>query len=191
MLIKGVKDQCLIVDLEATCWRREERKQEEMETIEIGAVLVDMRSREILKEYDGFVRPVRNPVLSDFCMNLTSIRQSDVDSAEPFPVAFKAFLDWAGDLNHITFSSWSKYDRWQLQQDCRYHKTEYPFGDEHFDIKRFFAVAHSGKRCGLSSAMTKAGLEFDGTRHRGIDDARNIWRVLKKTLEENDQLSLF
>nr|MBN2278204.1 exonuclease domain-containing protein [candidate division Zixibacteria bacterium] len=193
MLIPGVKNKLLIVDLEATCWEGNERglhKMNEMETIEIGAVMVDLEDRENIREYDIFIRPVRNPILSEFCKNLTSISQGDVNNAEPFPVVFPGFLEWAGDRNNYTFASWSGYDKWQFENDCLYHKIEYPF-TTHFDIKKYFARAHNNQKMGLGRAVKKSGLEFEGTHHRGIDDARNIWYVLKKIIRDNDQLSLF
>jgi len=189
MIIPGVKNKLLIVDLEATCWE-DKSMFAEMETIEIGALLIDLHDRDNAREFDCFIRPVRNPILSDFCKNLTSINQEDVDRAETFPVAFPKFLEWAGDLNGLTFASWGGYDKWQFENDCTYHKIEYPFED-HFNIKRFFAKAHRNKKYGLSRAVRKSGLEFEGTHHRGIDDARNIWYVLKKILDENEQLDLF
>ena len=82
MIIPGVKDKLLIVDLEATCWENKGMFHE-METIEIGAVLVDLKSRDAAREFDCFIRPVRNRILSDFCKSLTSIKQEDVDAAEP------------------------------------------------------------------------------------------------------------
>lgn len=87
MIIPGVKNKLLIVDLEATCWE-DKSMFAEMETIEIGALLIDLHDRDNAREFDCFIRPVRNPILSDFCKNLTSINQEDVDRAETFPVAF-------------------------------------------------------------------------------------------------------
>ena len=77
----------LVVDLEATCDERGRLPREEMETIEIGAVLIDgallMKSGalESRGEFQCFIRPIRHPVLSEFCRQLTSIRQEDVDQA--------------------------------------------------------------------------------------------------------------
>jgi inhibitor of KinA sporulation pathway (predicted exonuclease) len=50
-----------------------------METIEIGAFLVETHSLETVGELGTFVKPVRHPVLTPFCTELTTIRQSDVD----------------------------------------------------------------------------------------------------------------
>ncbi|WP_256592648.1 3'-5' exonuclease [Pseudomonas sp. 43NM1] len=53
----------------------------QMETIEIGLVVIDMETLEIVDELQRFVRPQINPTLTDFCKKLTSIQQADVDSA--------------------------------------------------------------------------------------------------------------
>ena len=74
----------IVFDLEATCW--EERDNRRNETIEIGAVLINEK-QEVISEFQQFVKPLMNPVLSDFCTNLTSIQQADVDDAPLFPEA--------------------------------------------------------------------------------------------------------
>ncbi|MOA69379.1 hypothetical protein D3C78_1975310 [compost metagenome] len=38
------------------------------------------------------------------------------------------------------------------------------------------------KRVGLNRALEMSGLTFLGTQHRGLDDARNIARLLPATL---------
>jgi hypothetical protein len=57
-----------------------------MEIIEIGAVMLDEKYKDV-REFDTFVRPIANPVLSTFCTQLTTIQQSNIDGAPPFPVA--------------------------------------------------------------------------------------------------------
>ena len=68
----------IIVDLEATCW--ENRSDGKNEIIEIGAVKVN-DDQEIVSEYQQFVKPLKNPILSEFCKELTSIQQTDVENA--------------------------------------------------------------------------------------------------------------
>jgi inhibitor of KinA sporulation pathway (predicted exonuclease) len=187
----ALKKHLLIVDLESTCWKNKQHPDYEMETIEIGALLIDKSKREIIKEFDKFIRPVQNPFLSDFCTELTSIKQDDVKSAKKFPIVFKQFLDWIDDLEKTTFCSWSGYDKWLFQQDCKYHLIEYPFENNHFDIKKLFNSRYKGPTLGLSRALKKLGMKFEGTRHRGIDDARNSWYVFKRLLDaESEQLNL-
>jgi 3'-5' exoribonuclease 1 len=109
--------QYIIYDLEATCWEKGTRP-DRMEIIEIGAVRVDATKMTIMDEFDTFVQPVIEPEPSEFCRNLTSIRQEDVDCAPTFPDAFNSFLDWIGTTD-VILCSWGSYDRKQLLLDVR------------------------------------------------------------------------
>jgi inhibitor of KinA sporulation pathway (predicted exonuclease) len=81
----------LVIDLEATTSEGGKAfPPHEMETIEIGAVLVRAATLEPIDEHQTFVRPVRHPVLLAFCMELTGIRQDMVDGAPLFHEAFAA-----------------------------------------------------------------------------------------------------
>ena len=172
----------LIIDLEATCWRPEEGHWGENEIIEIGAVIVDADYR-THGELQRFVKPVRNPVLSEFCTKLTSIRQADVEAGQRFPHALCDLQAAAEQISGqplvaLVFCSWGDYDRKQLMKDCTYHQIEYPFG-EHRNVKRAFSEVKRVRPVGLSKALDMLGLSFAGTYHRGIDDARNIARVFQ------------
>jgi inhibitor of KinA sporulation pathway (predicted exonuclease) len=66
-------DYFLVLDLEATCCDRGTIKRHEMEIIEIGAVMVGAKTLTIRDEFQTFIKPVRHPVLTEFCKSLTSI----------------------------------------------------------------------------------------------------------------------
>ena len=165
----------LIIDLEATCW--ENNKDKQMETIEIGAVMVS-NNYDMLDEFDTFVKPVVNKI-SEFCENLTSIKQSDVDGAPEFPEAMIMLDDWASGLRQHEFRSWGWYDKKQFYRDCEYWGVSYPFGN-HRSIKHDFKDIHKVKSYGLKRCLKFMGMEFEGSPHRGIDDARNIARIFIK-----------
>ncbi|MHC5538348.1 exonuclease domain-containing protein [Singulisphaera rosea] len=86
----------IVVDLEATCWENV-RDYDRMETIEIGAVELVAADTPSCREFSRFIRPVAEPRLSDFCQRLTTIRQRDVDRADPFSVVFPDFVNWIGE----------------------------------------------------------------------------------------------
>lgn len=172
-------DYYLVVDLEATCNNNDSFPRTEMEIIEIGAVLLERKSLKIVEEFQSFIRPVRHPVLTEFCTNLTTISQSAVEAADSFPVVASRFESWFAPFNPLLFSSWGSYDRSQLLQDYQYHQLDFPLGEEHLNIKaRFAKQLHTRRQMGMASALKKAGLPLIGTHHRGIDDARNISRLL-------------
>ena len=173
----------VIVDLEATCCNRNSFSREEMEIIEIGAVRVDGATGEIESEFAAFVKPVRNPTLTDFCKELTTISQEDVDGAEEFPAVIARFKTWLELEPDYDFCSWGGYDKNQFIRDCEFHQVYYPFTGPHRNLKKEFSTAlGSKKNFGLGGAIRKLGLQFQGTAHRGIDDARNIAKVYQYLL---------
>lgn len=172
-----------IVDFEATCCDDASFPRDEMEIIEIGSVAVQADTGEILSEFCTFVRPVRHPHLTDFCTALTTIRQEDVDGAPSFPEALVHFTGWLDRFGSPVFCSWGDYDRKQLEKDCSFHGLPFPFNEGHRNLKAEFSESlGSKKRFGLGQAVEKLGIGFQGTAHRGIDDAKNIARVYKEIL---------
>jgi inhibitor of KinA sporulation pathway (predicted exonuclease) len=171
----------LIVDLEATCSDVGEVPRHEMEIIEIGGVLQSTATFEVESAFQTFVRPVRHPVLTDFCTGLTGITQADVAGAPQFHEAIEAMNAWAAPFADALFCSWGDYDRNQFQQDCDFHQVPYPFPSGHLNLKVEFSRALGlRRRCGIGEALRHLGLAFDGSPHRGLDDARNIARVVRR-----------
>ena len=168
----------LVIDLEATCSDDGSLPRDQMEIIEIGAVMVAATTLQPIDEYQAFVRPVRNPTLTQFCRDLTNISQAQVDAAALFPEVLDEFTAWAIGFASYTFCSWGNYDRTQFERDCAHHKIEYPFGDQHINLKAEFARVRRRRRMGVTGALHSVGFEFTGSHHRGIDDARNICRLL-------------
>ncbi len=172
----------LVIDLEATCDDERRLPSRQMEIIEIGAVLVDPASLDPVGEFQTFVKPVRHPVLTPFCTRLTSITQADVAGAPGFPQAIRQLARFIEGRDAL-FCSWGDYDRHQFEQDARYHKVALPFGGRHLNLKkRFSAELGEEKRYGMAGALRRVGLTLRGTHHRGIDDARNIARLLPWSL---------
>jgi inhibitor of KinA sporulation pathway (predicted exonuclease) len=166
-------DYYLVVDLEATCDDRGSIPRHESETIEIGAVLVDGASLSPIAEQMLFVRPMLHPI-TPFCTELTTITPEMVARALPFPAALARLAAFgAGAL----FCSWGNYDRNQLAADARRHGVAMPLRD-HWNLKEAFAARAGTRKLGNQGALRRLGLEPEGTHHRGIDDARNIARLL-------------
>ena len=170
----------LVIDLEATTeeggW-----PVAEMEVIEIGAMLVNQDGRE-LDHFERFVRPVRRPVLTHFCRDLTHISQNNIDSAATFPIVWPLFERW---LSHhrarvVGWASWGDYDRKQLEEQWRQHDMTSALSDmPYVNLKQRFAQARQLQRpVGLNSALQLAGMQFTGQQHRALVDARNTARLL-------------
>jgi 3'-5' exoribonuclease 1 len=171
----------LVVDLEATCCDLQSIPRHQMETIEIGAVMVATDSLEIVDEFQTFIKPLRHPILTEFCLQLTSITQQQVDTALTFPEAIRSWQTWLSGFDRTIFSSWGEYDRKQLQQDSKHHRIDlpYPVSSNHINLKELFSTTQGlNKRYGMAQALTLVNIDLTGTHHRGIDDARNISKLL-------------
>lgn len=170
--------QYIVIDLEATCWENVRTPVERSETIEIGAMRMRTPSGPLDDGFGRFVRPVASPKLSAFCTQLTSITQSDVDTAGYFWQVYPDFLAWIGD-EPWTFCSWGNYDALQLQADCQRHRLPWPPTEHFINLKKAFATLYSRNQrpVGMARALFLLGLELEGQHHRGRDDAANIARI--------------
>jgi inhibitor of KinA sporulation pathway (predicted exonuclease) len=174
-------DYYLIVDVEATCSDDGTVPRPEMEIIEVGAVMQSSRTFEIESEYQTFVRPVRHPELTVFCTRLTGIRQFDFTNAPSFPEAMEEMKRWMHGYDDCLFCSWGDYDRGQFEQDCEYHQVAYPFRPGHLNLKAQFAIALGRrKKLGIADALRHLGMTFEGSHHRGLEDARNVARIVRR-----------
>lgn len=174
----------LVTDLEATCCDKETIPRDESEIIEIGSVLVDFNNGkiEIIDEFQTFIKPVIHHQLTDFCVDLTKITQKMVDESPEFKEAYANFDKWIKGHDEMIFASWGGYDARQFIRSCTKHNTTFMFNkDDCLNLKELYAKNKplSKKRgIGLGRALKMEGLEFIGSPHRGIDDAKNIARLL-------------
>src|SRR5262245_26842105 len=172
----------LVIDVEATCDEDHRIPREQTEIIEIGAVLADGATLAPTAEFQTFVKPFGPPRLTPFCTQLTSITQAEVDGAPGFAAAMKKlaeFLSEQGATGQFVFCSWGDYDRAQFERDERRHGVRAPLGKRHLNLKEAFR-RRSGddRKLGVGQALRRLNFHFEGTAHRGIDDARNITRLL-------------
>ncbi len=93
----------LVVGLEATCCDRQSIPRHQMETIEIGAVMLDLETLSIVDEFQTFIKPRRHPILTNFCIQLTSISQAQVDTAPIFPAALSLWQPWLAKFDRTIF----------------------------------------------------------------------------------------
>ena len=178
----------IIFDLEATCWEEGYKLgRDDSEIIEIGAVKVNRETGDVIDTFQSFIRPHFHPMLSDYCMNLTSIKQEDVYNAELLEVILPQFNDWIGDYNDYIMS-WGHYDKNIIMKECKLKNFDMgtlrsKLNNKHLNMKNQFSHVYNIKHCGVSKALKFLNLKFDGTQHRGIDDAKNM-AIIYKTVKD-------
>lgn len=173
----------LVIDFESTCWR-EGNYGREMETIEFPGVLADEFGP--VAEFHSFVRPEINPTLTEFCTSLTSITQEQVDAAPTFPEVYSRFVDWMDcfGLDDVTTLpvAFGNFDLGKhLPEQCRRAGLTIDSRLQRWcNIKQLCRNYGLGpKKSGLKRVLKSLGLGFEGTPHRGIDDSRNIMRLVR------------
>lgn len=174
----------IAIDFEATCDEdRTKIPRDQSEIIEFGVVIQDVQYADVVNDFQRFVRPVIHPQLSDFCKTLTTITQDQVDEADTFAEVCEELSAVVEALkeqdDNIVWISWGQYDYNQLENECRRNGIRNPLaGIPHVNLKGVEAALRGRSRqIGLDRAIEAAGLEWEGTHHRGIDDAQNVVRV--------------
>ena len=172
----------IIVDLEATCWDQWDKSPNE--TIEIGAVLINEK-KSIESEFVAFIKPIKYPVLSDFCKDLTSIEQEVIDEAAYFSEVIELFKNWFDwETGDYVLCSWGFYDRKQFESDCNLHGLDKKWIEKHISLKHQYRDIKNLRRAiGMKNALKQEKMSLEGTHHRGIDDARNIAKIFLKYFE--------
>ena len=179
-MVTWYESMILLVDIEATCDEGSTHSYmpgNEMETIEIGAVIYEHPNR-IVERYETLVKPVIHSQLTDFCIGLTGIKQSDVDSAMLFGPAWQEFSAWRNRHDHDRWMSWGAFDRTLLLGDCRRNDVEYSM-PPHTDLSRVFKK-NTGRRKGRRGALKHFGKTAGGRNHRGLNDAIDVAILLQE-----------
>ena len=185
----GRLDKLIVIDIEATCWESEPPPDQEAEIIEIGVCVLDIRSGERLARQSILVQPERSEI-SPFCTALTSLTPDVVARGVPFELACKILRRRYGSSNRA-WASYGDYDRHLFERQCAARNVVYPFGNTHINVKNLVAVLR-GLPCevGLAESLRLMNLSFDGTPHRGVDDAWNTASLLTTLMVQQRQNAL-
>ncbi|MCM6773323.1 exonuclease domain-containing protein [Nocardia sp. CDC159] len=170
-----------VVDVEATCWEGAVPPGQVSEIIEIGLCVVDLQALERVGRRSIVVRPVRS-VVSEFCTELTTLTQEQVDSGAEFAAACELLRSEHGAAARA-WASWRDDDRRQFERQCAATGVPYPFGVRHINAKRVFSESlGTAKRYGMAEALRVREMALEGTHHRGGDDAWNIANLVVDTI---------
>ncbi|KAI9018930.1 ribonuclease H-like domain-containing protein [Hyaloraphidium curvatum] len=179
-----------VLDVEATC---EENRgfDYDNEIIEWPVVLLCGRTNAVVAEFRSFVRPTVKPELTEFCVKLTGITQDVVYAAPPFTTVLEDFQSWLRTFDptpgfenilFVTDGPWDLRDF--LRKQCLTSKIKRPrFMNEWCDLRTAFSEARKTPRLNLDGMLTNLGLTFAGKPHCGIDDARNIARIVQHLVD--------
>jgi len=195
---KPIPDYLGVLDFECTC--DEDDKNAEVrnkwvhEIIEFPVVFLNTATLEVDFIFHTFVRPIEIPILTEFCINLTGIKQENVDPAPILPdviIEFQKFLDdhflspvWEPENGKATFAL-ATDGRWDFESfllpECLRKSIPYPeFSLMYVNVRWWYAnTLGKGKQANIKKMLKACGLEFEGRAHSGLDDAKNIARIAR------------
>ena len=169
-------DKVLVVDIEATCWEKIPRGSTN-EIIEISLTVLNTKTNKNEANEGIIVKPTTTTV-SEFCTQLTTLTQADVDKGITFAQACGVLTNNYQSTKY-TFASWGDYDRNQFKRQCEKELVPYPFSTTHLNVKNLFAIKYKlDKEVGMMEALQLSKLEHTGVHHRGFSDSLNITNLL-------------
>lgn len=175
-------DKIVVIDLEATCWKSIIPEGRSNEIIEIGICLIDTQTHELSDNRSIIVKPEKSEI-SEFCTELTTLTQEQVDQGISLKEASEILKSEYLSRSRV-WASYGAYDLNQFTKECLNKKIDYPFSPSHINVKTLFAIKQKlQKEVGMSSALDILGIELEGTHHRGVDDAKNISKILVELLK--------
>ncbi|HEY9649490.1 MAG TPA: 3'-5' exonuclease [Coleofasciculaceae cyanobacterium] len=174
-------DQILVIDIESTCWETAIPDGQKSEIIEIGICTLDIASGQRLGKDGILVKPEQSQV-SEFCTQLTTLTQEQVEGGIPFDQACSLLKKNYLSKERV-WASYGDYDRRQFERQCQSLNISYPFGTRHLNVKTLLAMIYAlPQEVGMEKALELLNLPLEGTHHRGVDDAWNIAGILSKLL---------
>ena len=182
-----------VLDFEATCWKNSANK-DQMEIIEFPSVLYRIdegeETIEFISEFHCYVRPTINPILSDFCTELTGITQEMVNPAETFDIVYAKHIKWL--QTNVPFGSvflFATCGKWDLMTQLpREIKNKglkkNKFYSKYINVKYELENFYKAKVTSMPSMLRFLGLTLDGRHHSGKDDTRNIAKAMLKMISD-------
>lgn len=176
-------NQVLVIDLESTCWETlEEQGSQPNEIIEVGYCLWTRPDTIYDKDKPEFylcgtyiIKP-ENSKVSQYCTNLTTLTQEQVDKGISLIEALDDLSKKFG-TKELTWVSWGDYDRKQFIRQLGY-ETYCKYFNTHINLKNLFSLMEEEPReYGMMKVLNKLKIVHLGTHHRGVDDALNIARI--------------
>ena len=181
------EDKAVVFDLEFTSWpgsneRNWSLPNEDREIIQIGAVKIETTGD--MREVDSFqilVRPLKNPILSDYIVNLTEITQEKVEKEGIlFPLALSRFINFIGEHPINILSNGG--DEEVIEENCQIHNIPFlSIFKKSTDLKIYFSevLGISRKNCTSGMLPELFGLNNHEKQHDALGDARSISQALR------------
>nr|AKM76598.1 polynucleotidyl transferase ribonuclease H-like superfamily protein [Melianthus villosus] len=184
-------DFFLVLDLEG-----------KIEILEFPVVLVDAKTMDVVDLFHRFVRPSQ---MSEQRINeyiegkygKLGVDRVWHDTAIPFMEVAQQFESWlihhrlwrkelGGPLDKAAFVTCGNWDvKTKVPQQCQVAKMKLPkYFMEWINLKDVYLNFYKRRATGMMTMMKELQIPLLGSHHLGVDDAKNITRVLQRMLAD-------
>ena len=136
-------------------------------------------------------KPIHNPILTDFCKELTAITQEEVNNGIEFKQALRNHMEWlmehGVDMENLIFTTCGRWDLktalpnnlklFNLERAGKYYKKIINIKDEY---KKFYKF----KTINLVEMLEKINEGFDGRLHSGLADTRAVGKLFARMVND-------
>ncbi|PIC16171.1 hypothetical protein B9Z55_022865 [Caenorhabditis nigoni] len=195
-------DNLLVLNLATTC---EERNFDyPLEIIQLSIVVIDTRTKTIREDvkFDRYVRPVVNPMLSDYCKSYTGISQATVDNADTFSKVFDQFCAWLQEHDfqetRYAFVALNRQDLWFIAQ-YQFLLVKQPLPAmcrQWVDLNALLNKAHQGqftsrtKEDIIQNMSDFYSIRYEGRAHNALDNCEFLAKVTKTFLDDGNLVTV-
>ena len=173
----------VLIDAEFTCWEGSlasgwSDPAYPAEMIEIGMIAYDASTHTESAEFSSLVKPRVNPVLSDYCLTILPIRQTEVDTAPRFEQVMTEIASWLqqyAEANSPT-AAWGRIVRDHTTIQAAHCDVPDPFGTRpHIQVDKLVktALGINGK---IEREDVRHALDIEPItgRHRALADSADL-----------------
>lgn len=173
----------ICLDLEYTCWENSLRDDWSdpkfpAEILQVGMAGFDLVQGRCLTKFSAYVRPVLNPRMSDYCINLLQISQTIIDSSPTLPEVINQISSFLGRYREdITLVCAFGPDCKKFSDDAARHNRQSPFSLFSCLDLRLEAAKVMGVADGLPERehiKQHFQLPASANRHDALDDALDV-----------------
>ncbi|CAA6671539.1 unnamed protein product [Spirodela intermedia] len=171
-------------------------------------VVIDARTANFMDAFHRFVRPCRmdEQRLNEYIegkYGKLGVDRVWHDTAVPFKEVLKEFESWmidhnfwskemGGSLNRAAFVTCGNWDvKTKIPQQCHDSGVKLPpYFMEWINLKDIYLNFYERRATGMKTMLRELNVPLLGSHHLGIDDAKNIARVVQRMITDGAALTI-
>ncbi|MBD5492456.1 MAG: exonuclease domain-containing protein [Lachnospiraceae bacterium] len=188
-----------LLDIEMTCDGKQENgkfiddgrmKHSQRKIISVGFIVCN-DTYNIKNRYASFVKPVHNTTITDYCMKLTGITQSDVDHGKKCNNAFRDIRELCMKYSVDYIFTFGNADKDGIRSSIKWNRKEkekvynlYAVSEKVIDVRpailQGINCENDRRSPGLSKIAEQLEVKMKGEYHNALNDAMLLYKICRK-----------